>query len=127
MRRFGILLLAPVMLLCGMAGAPAHAHAFLDHAEPAVGSTVRASPATVRLRFTEGIEPAFSTIRVLDRQGRQVDKGDQHVGGDDATQMTVSLPPLPAGVYKVVWRVVSVDTHVTEGDFTFTVTPKAVR
>jgi methionine-rich copper-binding protein CopC len=125
MRRLGIMLLAPVMLLCGMAGAAAHAHAhaFLDHAEPAVGSTVHASPAMVRLRFTEGIEPAFSTIRVLDRQGRQVDKGDQHVGGDDATQMTVSLPPLPAGVYKVVWRVVSVDTHVTEGDFTFTVTP----
>ena len=125
MRRFGILLLAPVMLLCGMAGVPAHAHAhaFLDRAEPAVGSAVRASPATVRLRFTESIEPAFSTIRVLDSGGRRVDKGDRRVSGVDAKQMTVSLPPLPAGVYKVVWRVVSVDTHVTEGDFTFTVTP----
>ena len=36
----------------------------------------------------------------------------------------VSLPPgLNAGTYKVVWRVVSVDTHVTEGSFTFQVVP----
>jgi methionine-rich copper-binding protein CopC len=29
------------------------------------------------------------------------------------------LPSLGAGTYKVVWLVVSVDTHVTNGNFTF--------
>jgi len=33
--------------------------------------------------------------------------------------LTVSLPKLKPGKYKVVWRVVSVDTHVTTGNFTF--------
>jgi len=30
---------------------------------------------------------------------------------------------LKPGKYKVVWRVTSVDTHVTHGDFTFDVSP----
>jgi len=33
----------------------------------------------------------------------------------------VSLPPLPNGTYRVFWRVLSVDTHATEGDYTFEV------
>jgi methionine-rich copper-binding protein CopC len=35
----------------------------------------------------------------------------------------VSVPKLAAGRYRVAWRAVSVDTHVTEGDFTFEVKP----
>ena len=111
-----------VALACAFA-APAAAHAFLDHALPAVGSTVHAPPKTVRLWFTEQLEPAFSRVRVLDASGKEVDAGDSHVDASDATILTASLPTLAPGTYKVVWRVVSVDTHVTEGDFTFDVKP----
>jgi hypothetical protein len=31
--------------------------------------------------------------------------------------------PLTPGTYRVSWRVVSVDTHPTEGNFTFTIKP----
>lgn len=113
---------ALVALACAFAE-PAAAHAFLDHALPAVGSTVHASPHDVRLWFTEQLEPAFSRVRVLDASGKEVDAGDSHVDPSDATVLTASLPALPPGSYKVVWRVVSVDTHVTEGDFTFDVKP----
>ena len=41
------------------------AHAFLQQAEPGVGSTVQASPSEVKIRFTERIEPAFSKIQVF--------------------------------------------------------------
>ena len=34
----------------------------------------------------------------------------------------VPLNPLGPGTYRVKWRVLSVDTHVTEGDFIFRVT-----
>jgi methionine-rich copper-binding protein CopC len=106
------------------AGVPAAAaHAFLDHAVPAVGSTVHESPRSVRLWFTEHLEPAFSSVRVLDASGREIDAGDSHVDDADAAILAVSLPSLPPGTYRVVWRVVSVDTHVTEGDFTFDVKP----
>ena len=99
------------------------AHAFLDRAVPAVGSTVHGQPAEVRLRFSQPLEPAFSTVKVLDAAGKQVDRRDKGLGAGDASVMKVSLPRLAPGVYRVVWRVLSVDTHVTEGDFTFEVAP----
>ncbi len=109
---------------CALAlASPAGAHAFLDHAGPAVGSTVHGSPAELKLWFTQELEPAFSTVQVLDRNGRRVDKGDPQVDRSNATELWVSLPPLAPGTYRVTWRVLSVDTHVTEGDFTFDVAP----
>jgi len=97
------------------------AHAFLQRAEPSVGSTVQTSPNEVRIRFTENIEPAFSSIQVFDASGKEVDKRDAHLDRSDHALLHVSLPRLGAGTYKVVWRVVSVDTHVTNGNFTFRV------
>jgi hypothetical protein len=107
------------MMFVSLAGA----HAFLDRATPAVGSAVRASPAQVKLWFTQELEPAFSTARVADRSGKQVDKGDPQVDRTDGTLLRVSLPQLAPGTYRVTWRVLSVDAHVTEGDFTFDVVP----
>jgi len=103
--------------------APARAHAFLDHATPAVGSKVRGPPAEVKLWFTEQLEPAFSTVQVLDRSGKRVDKADGKVDPAEPMVLQVSLPTLAPGSYRVTWRVLSVDTHVTEGDFTFDVVP----
>ncbi|MEK7364383.1 MAG: copper resistance CopC family protein [candidate division NC10 bacterium] len=119
MSRPGLVALA--LLLTGAAGAGAHA--FLDRADPRAGSTVKVAPAQVRIWFTESLEPAFSSVRVLDQAGRRVDKGDSQVDPTNLRLLRVSLPPLPPGTYKVIWRVLSVDSHVTEGDFTFRVTP----
>jgi methionine-rich copper-binding protein CopC len=111
-----------ILLLIFVAGsARLEAHAFLQRAEPAVGSSVQTSPSEVRIRFTENIELAFSTIQVFDPSGKEVDKHDLHLDRSDHALLHVSLPPLGAGIYKVVWRVVSVDTHVTSGSFTFQV------
>lgn len=114
--------LARVLAGLALASLPAlaAAHAFLDHASPRVGSEVHGSPAQVTLSYTADIEPAFSSVSVTDAQGKQVDRGDKHVEG---STMRISLSPLPAGTYRVRWRVLSVDTHVTEGDFTFKVAP----
>jgi methionine-rich copper-binding protein CopC len=101
----------------------ARAHAFLDHAAPIVGSTVRAPPPQVRLWFTQQLEPAFSSVRVVDRSNKRVDRGDAKVDTHDARILQVSVPALAPGRYRVVWRVLSVDTHVSEGDFTFDVAP----
>ena len=95
------------------------AHAFLQQAEPGVGGTVQASPNEVKIRFTETIDPAFSKIQVFAASGKEVDKRDVHLDRSDAALLIVSLPKLGTGTYKVVWRVVSIDTHVAEGNFTF--------
>ena len=108
-------------LLAGAGGA--RAHAFLDRAEPRVGSTIHAAPTQVRLWFTQRLEPAYSRVRVVGERGERVDRADAAVDPDDGALLRVSLAPLPPGSYTVIWRVVSVDTHVTEGDFTFRVAP----
>ncbi|HEX7327725.1 MAG TPA: copper resistance protein CopC [Casimicrobiaceae bacterium] len=101
----------------------ARAHAFLERATPAVGSAVRGSPHELVLHFSEELEAAFSTIHVDDAKGRRVDTGDAHVDAHDASVLEMSLPSLPPGRYHVSWRVVSVDTHVTEGAYAFDVLP----
>jgi methionine-rich copper-binding protein CopC len=102
----------------------ADAHAFVDHAEPRVGSNVKKAPDEVRIWFTEAIEPAFINIKVLDASGKQVDKKDKHLDRSNHALLHVSLmPSLAPGTYRVVWRVCSVDTHVTNGDFRFQILP----
>ena len=103
--------------------AAALAHAFLDRAVPAVGGKVHGPPAEARLHFSQPLEPAFSTLKVLDAAGKQVDRKDKGLDPKDASVLRVSLPKLAPGVYRVVWRVLSADTHVTEGDFSFEVAP----
>jgi methionine-rich copper-binding protein CopC len=108
--------------LIAVATTAAWAHAFLDRAVPGVGSAVPHAPAEVKLWFTQALEPAFSDIEVTDADGRRVDKGDGHVDGTDRKLLLASLEKLPAGTYTVIWRVLSVDSHRTTGDFKFTVT-----
>ena len=114
-------LVLSLLLIVLFGSAEIEAHAFLQRAEPAVGSTVQKSPGAVRIWFTENIEPASSSIQVFDASGKQVDKHDLHLDHAHHSLLHLSLPPLEAGVYKVVWRVVSVDRHVTNGNFTFRV------
>ncbi len=74
--------------------------------------------------FTEGLEAGFSHLQVFDATGKEVDKKDARVDPKNSREISVSLSAgLGAGMYKVVWRAVSVDTHVTQGDFTFRVEP----
>jgi methionine-rich copper-binding protein CopC len=58
-----------LLIFVGLGSSSALAHAFLDHALPAVGSTVQDSPHEIRLWFTQRLEPAFSKARVLDKTG----------------------------------------------------------
>lgn len=112
------LALLPILAL----GAPAAlAHAFLDHAKPSVGSVLERAPTAISLWFTQELEPAFSTAEVVDPSGNRVDSGNAQVDRKDPTLLRVPLKPLSAGRYKVNWRVVSVDSHTTEGSFTFRV------
>ena len=100
---------------------PARGHAFLDHASPAVGSSVPASPPTVTLWFTQDLEPAFSGVTVTNEAGQRVDLGNAQIPQASPAELQIGLKPLPPGTYLVSWHVVSVDTHPTEGTFTFEV------
>ena len=96
-------------------------HAFLDHASPAVGSTVRSSPSEVRVWFTQRLEPTFTTLQVLDAAGKSVGTSKGVVSDNDPTLLVVPVRALVPGTYRVVWRALSVDGHASVGDFTFAV------
>jgi methionine-rich copper-binding protein CopC len=102
---------------------PALAHAYLRRAVPAVGSTVSMPPTEVDCTFTEELEPKFTTIEVQDVSGKRVDSGNMHLSPQDAKQLIIGVGHLGPGTYKVIWHAVSVDTHHTQGTFTFTVAP----
>jgi methionine-rich copper-binding protein CopC len=105
------------------APAAALAHAQLDHANPAAGSTVKPAPKDVTLSFTEAVEPKFSSIEVRDAKGAAMQNGAVRRVSGNTAQLRVEVKPLPPGTYTVHWRVLSVDTHRTKGSFTFTVGP----
>ena len=107
--------------IAALVSVAALAHAFLDHALPAVGATVPQAPSEVTLWFTQGLEPAFAGCAVTNAAGQRVDTGQVVVDPKDPQELHVPLKPLPPGDYKVSWHVVSVDTHRTVGDFSFTV------
>ncbi len=112
--------LARLALLLCVASA-VHAHALLDHANPALEALLPVAPTELLLWFTQKLEPAFSYAEVRDSDGARVDEGHAQVDLSDASLLRVTLKPLSKGSYEVRWRVLSVDTHTTEGRFLFTV------
>jgi len=109
-------------ILGGLSGR-ADAHALLRSAVPRVGSTATAVSELWRT-FTEPLEAAFSTVILSRSDGTSMvapkAQADQH----DAKVLVVKpSQPLAPGRYKVEWRVVSVDTHHTQGSYQFDVAP----
>ena len=107
-----------MLLLVALGAGAARAHAFLDHASPLVGSTVATAPSEVALTFTQNLEAAFSSVQITDGKGVRVEQGKPQISGNT---MRVGLKAAGPGRYQVHWHVLSVDTHKTEGNFSFTV------
>ena len=96
----------------------AWAHARLRQATPAPGATLTAAPKQVSITFSEALEPKFSAIEVRNAARARFDAGPPRSGAD-AKILVVDLKPLPPGDYTVAWRATSVDTHKTDGSFSF--------
>ena len=121
MRVTTLVIIGAIALLVGPG--LAMAHAMLGKASPPAGGTVNVAPAELELTFSQALEPRFSSISVTDEAGRRVDKGDPHTVAGDPKRLGVSLGPMPAGRYNVIWQATSVDTHKTEGTYNFIVKP----
>ena len=123
MRLLNIRHLVAVLSLAFLCALPAvsRGHAFPDHSDPKVGSTMTLSPAQVRIWFDSALEPAFSTIMVHNANNEMVDKKDGRVDPSNMNLLQISMPKLPPGVYRVMWNVVARDGHRTMGDFSFTI------
>jgi copper resistance protein C len=101
----------------------ASAHSFPEQENPSAGATVAAPPAQVTIKYDAPIEKLFDSLQVLDTAGQDKAAGVPQVS-DDGHQLSVSVAPLNPGEYTVKWRVVCIDTHHTEGSYSFTVQGK---
>lgn len=111
---FGLALLFPLI---------ASAHAVLLRSDPAQDAVLTAPPHTVRMWFSEDLNPTFTTATVVNGQNRRVDMKDVHVAPGDTKELDLTLQAnLPPAVYIVVYRTHSADDgHTQSGSFLFTV------
>ena len=121
MQCFSKLLLAAA-LATSLSPPLAFAHAFLDHAVPGVGMTVSGPVRELRIYYTQGVVTAFSHVHVVSAAGAQIPVSKPVNDPSDQQTIIVRLGrALGPGTYSVTWQVVSVDTHTTQGTFSFTV------
>jgi methionine-rich copper-binding protein CopC len=116
-----VVAIVSILLAIPLGAALVEAHAKLARSEPAAASTLRSAPGEVRLWFTENLEAAFSSAHLLDGERRRVDGTEGKVDGTNGALLRMTLPALGAGSYTVVYRVVSIDSHVTAGELSFTI------
>lgn len=112
------------LLLFTLAGiSPAFAHAFLKASTPPVGAIVASAPTALTLRFTEDLEVPFCTVTVTDSTGKQVNDGKPQAVPGHPDELNVPVNIAKPGKYKVSWHALSVDTHKTQGDYSFRYQP----
>lgn len=92
----------------------------LVSANPYDNQMLEESPQEVLLKFTQGIRPDKSYIRVLNNYGARVDEAELESTG---THLSLPLPKLPPGKYTLKWRArcqCAADTEISDV-FHFTV------
>jgi methionine-rich copper-binding protein CopC len=114
-----------IVMSVGLPSGTALAHAMLVKAEPARRAALTRAPSQVRLWFNEEIEKDYASLAVQDAAKATVTEIKPHVAADDPKSIVLPLPELEAGKYTVKFRVLSVDGHVVDSSYDFTVKSKA--
>jgi copper resistance protein C len=122
------------------------AHSYLSHSSILANSILKIAPEILTLEFSEPLELGFSSFKVYKLETKTTDgaklkleaqalvnkvlalKNDLAKRADDGLETTASeaavvklkfKPNLKLGIYVVMYRVLSVDTHITQDFFTF--------
>ena len=114
-----------VTFALGMPLTLAFAHSMLVKAEPPRRAVLTKSPIQVRLWFNEKIEGDYASLVVLDAKKQPITDLKPTLASDDPKSIILPLPELAPGKYSVKFRVLSVDGHVVESSFDFTVKGEA--
>ncbi len=97
------------------------AHAVMVRSSPDKDSTISQSPPQVDIWFNENVMSAHKSLAVINSSGKRVDNKDIKQEALDPSHIFTSIPSLPPDTYTVRYRVISADTHVVSGKFSFTV------
>lgn len=122
LRGRALALLAGALLVL-LPALPAQAHDRLEASSPADGSTVPTAPSAVVLTFNAPAIALGSKVVVTGPDGAVVSEGDAQFVDTAVTQQLAG--DLPAGQYRVEWRVTSSDGHPVSGTFAYTASAPA--
>ena len=97
----------------------ASAHPFTEETNPSSTQNAPVGVEKVSVIFSEPVELDYSTLKVLDSNGDQIDNKDsKYFEGENS--LIVTTPPLESGVYTVTSKVLSkVDGHLVDDAFIF--------
>ena len=106
-----------VVLSCAASLALAHAHP--TDSDPAPNAVLSSAPSRVSIDFDEQIEPAFSSIVLVDVHGKPAEDVKSVVDPSNPKLMTLATAGLRPGFYTVKWVALAIDGHRTQGQFFF--------
>ena len=98
----------------------AFSHVGVVESSPPENGIVTTSPEKITINFGGSIEPAFSKIEVFNPNGDKVSTKCRVLEEDSVIESDLK-ENLALGVYKVKWKVMSLDGHTLTGDFNFTI------
>ena len=100
--------------------AAASAHSFPEQENPPAGAMLTEPPTQITIKYDAPIEKLFASLEVLNSAGQNEAVGEPQVS-PDGWKLSVPVNKLQPGEYTVQWRVVCIDTHHTQGSYSFTV------
>ena len=121
MKALHTMMFASAMTAAALASPFAAAHASLKHSNPEAGSTLAAAPNVITLTFNEKVAEAFSTIALVDAEGKAIAASKAKVDAANPAILHLEIPALSAGAYSVNWAAAGHDGHRRKGSFKFTV------
>ena len=99
----------------------AAAHAIILESEPAAGAKLVEPPARIYLRFNSKLEKRLSHVTLMGADGRPVPMAVKADGSEKADRIVLPLGRLRPGDYRIRYKVLAADGHITEGALRFTV------
>ncbi len=114
------LLIAALVAALLIQVAPASAHAIIVSTDPADGAVLDASPAQIRLWFSEPILLKFTTVELIGSDGQTIALGGLRLDPGDPKALIVDIPPLSPNAYRLTYRTLSTDDiHLSNGSLVF--------
>ena len=111
-----------IFVFISLIGIPyAAAHPFTLETNPSASLNAPVGITEVYVIFSEPVELDFSSLKIFDSNGDQIDNRDTRYYEDESS-LIVTTPPLEEGVYTGTSKVLSkVDGHLVDGAFIFAV------
>lgn len=116
------------LLLLLLTGSAAQAHADFVSSNPSNGSVIQSFPSEISLTFNEELltldDESVNTISLFGPDGIEIALSSAEVTGANLVGTVAGdAAALPAGKYRVSYRVVSADGHPVKGEISFEVAP----